>query len=194
MEPTTGLEPVTSSLPRRYSTTELRGLISFIFISFNLSTCTNSYGAGNETRTRNPQLGRLMLYQLSYSRPTRLLCRCDAQPDKKIVEPSSGTIPVVGSRNQTSRFSGMQWWRGEDSNLRRRRRQIYSLFPLATREPLHTIHKNRNQEPATRETWIQATGVRFPISTWSWRWDLNPQPADYKSAALPVELRQHEPC
>ena len=26
------------------------------------------YGAGNETRTRNPQLGRLMLYQLSYSR------------------------------------------------------------------------------------------------------------------------------
>ena len=25
-------------------------------------------GAGNETRTRNPQLGRLMLYQLSYSR------------------------------------------------------------------------------------------------------------------------------
>jgi hypothetical protein len=25
---------------------------------------------------------------------------------------------------------------------------------------------------------------------WSWRRDLNPQPADYKSAALPVELRQ----
>ncbi len=24
----------------------------------------------------------------------------------------------------------------------------------------------------------------------SWRWDLNPQPADYKSAALPIELRQ----
>jgi hypothetical protein len=26
------------------------------------------YGAGNETRTRDPQLGKLMLYQLSYSR------------------------------------------------------------------------------------------------------------------------------
>ena len=25
---------------------------------------------------------------------------------------------------------------------------------------------------------------------WSWRWDSNPQPADYKSAALPIELRQ----
>ena len=27
-----------------------------------------SNGAGDETRTRDPQLGRLMLYQLSYSR------------------------------------------------------------------------------------------------------------------------------
>ena len=26
---------------------------------------------------------------------------------------------------------------------------------------------------------------------WSWRWDLNPQPPDYKSGALPIELRQH---
>ena len=30
-----------------------------------------------------------------------------------------------------------KWWRGEDSNLRRLSRQIYSLIPLATREPLH---------------------------------------------------------
>ncbi len=28
------------------------------------------------------------------------------------------------------------WWRGEDSNLRRLSRQIYSLIPLTTREPL----------------------------------------------------------
>src|SRR5574344_1409093 len=27
---------------------------------------------------------------------------------------------------------------------------------------------------------------------WSWRWDSNPQPADYKSAALPVELRRRQ--
>ena len=27
---------------------------------------------------------------------------------------------------------------------------------------------------------------------WSWWWDLNPQPADYKSAALPIELHQHK--
>ena len=28
-------------------------------------------------------------------------------------------------------------WRGQDSNLRRRSRQIYSLLPLTAREPLH---------------------------------------------------------
>ena len=26
---------------------------------------------------------------------------------------------------------------------------------------------------------------------WSWRRESNPQPADYKSAALPIELHQH---
>ena len=30
------------------------------------------FGAGNEARTRDPQLGRLMLYQLSYSRKNKI--------------------------------------------------------------------------------------------------------------------------
>ena len=42
--------------------------------------------------------------------------------------------------------------------------QIYSLPPLATRE--------------------------FSHMKWSWWTDLNPRPADYKSAALPTELHQ----
>jgi hypothetical protein len=29
-----------------------------------------------------------------------------------------------------------------------------------------------------------------PLKSWSWRWDSNPRPADYKSAALPTELHQ----
>ena len=33
------------------------------------SYCTaNRFGAGNETRTRDPDLGKVVLYQLSYSR------------------------------------------------------------------------------------------------------------------------------
>ena len=50
-----GFEPMTSSLPRKCSTTELKRLI--------LKTW-----AGDEVRTRDLQLGRLPLYQLSYSR------------------------------------------------------------------------------------------------------------------------------
>ncbi len=49
----TGFEPVTPSLPRKYSTTELHRLRT---------------RAGDEARTRDLQLGRLSLYQLSYAR------------------------------------------------------------------------------------------------------------------------------
>ena len=56
-------ELMTSSLPRRRSTPELRGRES--------NTFAVNIGAGDETRTRDPQLGRLMLYQLSYTRPNK---------------------------------------------------------------------------------------------------------------------------
>ena len=52
-EPVMGIELMTSSLPRMRSTPELHRL----FIR-----------AEDEVRTRDPQLGRLMLYQLSYFR------------------------------------------------------------------------------------------------------------------------------
>ncbi len=58
-------ELMTSSLPRRRSTPELRGP--------NPRAPSIITGAGDEIRTRDPQLGRLMLYQLSYTRPFR--CR-----------------------------------------------------------------------------------------------------------------------
>ncbi len=57
-------ELMTSSLPRRRSTPELRGPESH---------GVPKLGAGDEIRTRDPQLGRLMLYQLSYTRPNH--CR-----------------------------------------------------------------------------------------------------------------------
>ena len=56
------------------------------------------------------------------------------------------------------------WWRRVDSNHCRLSQRIYSPPPLASRALL---------------------------LIWSWQRDLNPQPADYKSAALPVELCQH---
>ncbi len=56
-----GFEPTTSSLPRKRSTPELRRQAVNKKIK-------DKKRAGDETRTRDPQLGRLMLYQLSYSR------------------------------------------------------------------------------------------------------------------------------
>jgi hypothetical protein len=61
------------------------------------AVCLRS-GAGNGVRTRDPQLGRLMLYQLSYSRSVSFLS-CTSRLDRA---PSRRT----------------RWWGGEDSNLR----------------------------------------------------------------------------
>ena len=57
------------------------------------------------------------------------------------------------------------WWRGMDSNRRTRRERIYSPPRLATSLPLHIKECRRE--------------------------DLNPQPTDYKSVALPIELPRH---
>ncbi|GEM_PF-3584551 len=57
VEPMTGFEPVTSSLPRKHSTPELHRPQS---------------GAEDGGRTRDIQLGRLTLYQLSYF---RMICQ-----------------------------------------------------------------------------------------------------------------------
>src|SRR6187399_72197 len=61
------------------------------------------------------------------------------------------------------------------TSVARKERQIYSLLPLTTRPPVRNGGKSPLPFPPTR----------------SWRRDLNPRPADYKSAALPTELRQH---
>ena len=89
-------------------------------------------------------------------------------------ESSYGPEPYASANSAISaKYSPRKrrkWWMGMDSNHRSQRRQIYSLFPLATREPIH----------------FQKT-----CTLWSWWGESNPQPADYKSAALPIELHQH---
>ena len=69
-----GIEPMTSSLPRKCSTSELRRHFfprpncplpnHFRLRTYRLSP----FRAEDEVRTRDPQLGRLMLYRLSYFR------------------------------------------------------------------------------------------------------------------------------
>jgi hypothetical protein len=71
MELAAGIEPATSPLPRECSTTEPRKHTSkhkkgaFFKAPYLIST---KNGAGDAIRTRDIQLGRLALYQLSYTR------------------------------------------------------------------------------------------------------------------------------
>ena len=55
---------------------------------------------------------------------------------------------------------GAFWWRGEDSNLRRLSRQIYSLIPLTTREPLQKC------KPAiVLQTWLGVNSRVYKCGT-----------------------------
>ena len=97
----------------------------------------------------------------------------------------------------------------------RKERQIYSLLVLATHPPVPRKQKDANcLSPKSFQTnprganrkhkkdSCQKTPARLfflqgfapphspAISWWSWRRELNPRPSDYKSDALPAELRQ----
>ncbi len=66
-----GIGPATSPLPRECSTTEPHGRLMFKYALQNQS-CKLVFGAGDETRTRDIQFGKLKLYQLSYTRASIL--------------------------------------------------------------------------------------------------------------------------
>ena len=64
------------------------------------------------------------------------------------------------------------WWRGEDSNLRRQSRQIYSLLPLATRVPLRfgttlvsTVEHTQRVRPGRPAVPITVAQPRGPSPT-----------------------------
>ena len=104
-EPLMRIELTTSSLPRKCSTPELQRLMS----QFKSKTHVR---AEDEVRTRDLQLGRLSLYQLSYFR--------------MLVPKELSHHPV--SRSSLQMNCGQGWIRTTEL----RRGQIYSLLPLAT--------------------------------------------------------------
>ena len=94
------------------------------------------------------------------------------------------------------------WWRYGDSNPRPvtceatalptelyphmlKRRKINNFRRFGGRGWIRTIEARRNRFTVC-PLWPLGNS---PI--WSWWWDSNPRPADYKSAALPIELHQH---
>ena len=155
VEPTTGIEPVTPSLPRKCSTTEPRG--------------PENPWSGKRDSNPRPSAWKADALPLSYSRADR--DRLGRTPRRSWTLASAGEPPV------RPRAGGERRIRTSEAL----RRQIYSLLPLTARESPHDprppLVPRRQAEPR-------------PPRVWSWRRDLNPRPADYKSAALPAELRQ----
>ena len=95
------------------------------------------------------------------------------------------------------------------TSVARKERQIYSLLVLATHPPVRTgkppSRSSAQSLPAKRHPLIRiihagntlsfllseiAAQHRYDPKKISWRRDLNPRPSDYKSDALPTELRQ----
>ncbi len=109
MEPITRLELVTSSLPRK---------------------CSTDWAIW----AWKPKMERVKGIE-----PSRSAWKAEVLP-LNYTRKTKGLMPInQSSYAQLKTYQERSWWRGEDSNLRRLSRQIYSLFPLAAREPLRQI-------------------------------------------------------
>src|SRR3982074_1560969 len=116
---------------------------------------------------------------------------------------------TLRSRFRTSRAMRFRWWTGEDSNLRSPQGAAdsqsagFSHSPtrphggitrlegycalVKRRDTIPPVSQCRNPPPENKRE--SSPDSKF---LWqSWRRDLNPRPSDYKSDALPTELRQH---
>ena len=100
----------------------------------------------------------------------------------------------TGARNQCLtawRHPNVIWWGEQDSNLRSRRQQIYSLPPLAAREsPHNTIGAGDGTRTRnlliTNQLLCQLSYTSQQV--WCLRVDLNHRHRDFQSLALPAEL------
>jgi hypothetical protein len=70
---------------------------------------------------------------------------------------------------------------------------LWSSAKVESRELTGESARLYNLRPIKPPNWVPQipNSVLYALRYWSWREDLNPRPADYKSAALPAELRQH---
>ncbi len=147
IEPLMRIELTTSSLPRKCSTPELQRLLP-----------SRHLRAEDEVRTRDLQLGRLSLYQLSYFRITS--CK-ELLPS--LILPAR---PHPGP--ESDHFVGEGGFEPPNSEEDR--------FTVCCRWPL-------GYSPGMFKAGRHGTPPCL-----SQRRDSNPRPADYKSAALPTEL------
>ncbi len=97
-------------------------------------------GADRQTRTADLILTKDALYHLSYiSTQIRVERAAGIEPASSAWKAEVIAIIRCPQHVTLRAISLRIWWRGTDSNHRRQCRQIYSLLPLATREPLQNF-------------------------------------------------------
>ena len=143
-----------------------------------------------------------MLLYCNIENPTCFACRvlvwemwrtrCHLYFIAKLFHLSEGQILLKKRLVETSRFF---WWRRMDSDHRSwKATDLQSApfghsgtppyVPLLLEASLFLVLTGNSSQNKLRVS-------RKQESCWSWWTDLNPWPADYKSAALPTELHQH---
>jgi hypothetical protein len=181
----------------------------------DITPCQKSKrGAHDRNRTDDLFLTKEVLYQLSYVGDIlRPICRCSPVIACSIIHRSCVTYDHTEQQWSGERVSNPQpsAWKAdalpielppqnfrtfhttklveregfEPSKAYAGRFTVCSLRPLG-----HLSNLNILAKQVTSPNFTDASQRLAPTKKWSWRWDLNPQPADYKSAALPIELHQ----
>ena len=168
-EPMKGIEPLTPSLPWKRSTPELHWHMhhgSATSVSNSAAGFHLTAGAGDEIRTRDPQLGRLMLYQLSYTRtpctPVSFRGDCSCGGDR--------------TRTYSVRDTRFTVWPGSPTPAH----PLVTAYPNF-RYPIISVRLKRT--PHSKRVVLLHFYKNRPDNLSQQR-DSNPRPADYKSAAL----------
>jgi hypothetical protein len=121
-----------------------------------------------------------MLYQLSYSRYFYLAGAKPVNRTGVFISQMPGIAHASGGLSSSLHGGG---GRIRTSEGCADRFTVCSLWPLGN-PSIKSIIWHTQQRLRKEKIVI--------LPNWSWRRDLNPQPADYKSAALPIELRQRD--
>ena len=144
----TGIEPVTSSLPRMCSTNWATWALITLINDCGVHKISVMIGISLSFANHSPL--PLMERETGFEPATLSL---EGWRSTTELLPQPRVLSLFNNKNNSFILNQQilpkgYWWRGEDSNLRRLRRQIYSLLPLATRVPLRgATEGNRTPDP-----------------------------------------------
>ena len=97
-----------------------------------------------------------------------------------------GRVWTPGTSQDTAQGQGAK--RRAGSGLQARAKTSHKAKARSAGQGLDSRHEPRHRTSPRREA--PGRVCKRALARWSWRWDSNPRPADYESAALPTEPLQ----